>query len=314
MCVTLRGAETLDGRPLPGLEGDGPFDATALVEWADRRYLLTPGHPDLPALHDGGPASDPATDNLVGIRRWWFEHPDWMDYLTPGHPGHEDKLLERTLYLDHWEAHIPPGCRVLDLGGGIGRFTQWCLDRGCDVHLVDPDLRSLWAAVGHAGGRKGRLDVHWTTGDRLPAIEPVDVVIAAEVLCYVPDAAAVIDALRSVLKANGVLLCSVEARYGWAMGPDVAEGSLEAFFGDGIVHVDGDRWVRTFTESDVRDLLMDLDIVDLEPSHYVLSGPFEAAAGDIDVQQLREMESRLRNHPITAPLNRAWMAVARLRG
>ena len=99
------------------------------------------------------------------------------------------------------------------------------------------------------------MDVHWTTGDRLPAMDSVDVVIAAEVLCYVPDAAAVIEAVRSVLKPNGVLLCSVEARYGWAMGPDVAEGSLEAFFGDGIVHVDGDRWVRTFTEADVRDLL-----------------------------------------------------------
>ena len=72
--------------------------------------------------------------------------------------------------------------------------------------------------------------------------------------------------------------------------------------------------MRTFTEDDVRDLLSAMDIIQLDPSHYVLSGPFESAAGDIDVEQLREMESRLQNHPITAPLNRAWMAAARLRG
>ena len=55
----------------------------------------------------------------------------------------------------------------------------------------------------------------------------------------------------------------------------------------------------------------ELEILELEPSHYVLSGPFESAAGVIDLDQLRTLEERLRNHPVTAPLNRAWMATAR---
>jgi len=314
VCVSLCDAESLDGRPLPKLEGDSPYPAKSLIDWADRRYTLVPGHPDLPSLHDGAAANDPATDNLVGMRKWWFEHPDWMDFLTPGHPGHEDKLLERSLYLDHWAPLIAPGSRVLDVGGGIGRFSQWCLDQGCDVHLVDPDLRSLWAAVRHAGGREGRFDVHWTTGDGLPDVAPVDVVIAAEVLCYVPDPEAVVAAIGRVLKPDGLLLCSVEARYGWAMGPDVAEGSLPALLGDGVVHVDGDRWVKTYTEESLRHALRSMDVVDVRPSHYVLSGPFEAAAGDMSLEEIRAMEQRLRSHPVTAPLNRAWMATARPRG
>jgi SAM-dependent methyltransferase len=266
------------------------------------------------ALHDGAQASDPALDNLVGMRRWWFEHPDWMDFLTPEHPGHEDKLLERELYLDHWRAHIQPGARVLDLGGGIGRFSQWCLDRGCEVELIDPDLRSLWAAVGHAAGRPGRFDVHWSTGDTLPELPPFDVVIAAEVLCYVPDPDAVVAALKPLLKPGAVVLASVEARYGWAMGPDVAEGSLGALFGDGVVHVEGDRWVRTFTESGFKAIFSEFDLLSLEPSHYVLSGPFEAAAGELDVDTIRAFERQLRADPVTRPLNRAWMAAARWRG
>jgi SAM-dependent methyltransferase len=169
-------------------------------------------------------------------------------------------------------------------------------------------------AVRHAAGRPGRLDVHWSTGDRVPDIEPVDVVIASEVLCYVAQPVKVLKAATQCLKPGGVVLASVEARYGWAMGPDVCEGSLGALFGDGVVHVEGDRWVQTFSEDELRALLSDLEILLLEPSHYVLSGPFEAAAGDIDVETLRYFENRLKNDPITRPLNRAWMAVARMKG
>jgi len=312
--MSLRDAEPLDGYPLPELPGDPPYAAEGLSGFEGRRFLLKPGHPELMAIHDGGNPTDPALDNLVGMRRWWFEHPDWMDFLTPEHPGHEDKLLERELYLDHWATHISPGSRVMDLGGGIGRFTQWCLDRGCSVELVDPDLRSLWAAVGHAAGRAGALDVHWSTADNLPDVAPFDVVIAAELLCYVPDAEAVLSGLKRLLKPGSMLLCSVEARYGWAMGPDVAEGSLGAIFGDGVVHVEGDRWVQTYTEEMLRTLLSDFEIISIEPSHYVLSGPFEAAAGDIDIDTIRAFEKRLRADPVCLPLNRAWMAAVRWRG
>ena len=312
--MSLSNAEPLDGYPLPTLPVGPPYAAQHLHGFQDRKYLLKPGHPELVDIHDGEKPSDPALDNLVGMRRWWFEHPDWMDFLTPEHPGHEDKLLERELYLDHWSEFIGAAPRVMDLGGGIGRFTQWCLDQGCEVELVDPDLRSLWAAVNHAAGRRGALDVHWTTADKLPDLAPFDVIVAAEVLCYVPDARAVLESIKRVLKPGGVLLCSVEARYGWAMGPDVAEGSLGALFGEGIVHVEGDRWVQTYTEDGFRALLSDFEILSFEPSHYVMSGPFEAAAGDIDVDTIRAFEKRLRDDPVCKNLNRAWMAAVRWQG
>jgi len=312
--MSLSEASSLDGHPLPVLEGEPPYACEQLLAWRDRRYLLNPGHPELAAIHDGGSPSEPQLENLTGARKWWFEHPDWMDFLEEGNTGHEDKLLERTLYMDHWSAFIEPGCRVMDLGGGIGRFSQWCLNHDCEVELVDPDLRSLWAAVKHAGGAKGRFNVHWTTGDRLPDIAPVDVVIAAEVLCYVPNPHAVLSAVREVLRPGGMLLSSVEARYGWAMGPDVAEGTLGALFGDGVVHVADDRWIQTYTKQSFKDLFEGFDLEWIRPSHYVMSGPFEAAAGLADVDAIREMEKRLAADPVTAPLNRAWMAAARRHG
>ena len=100
--MSLSEASSLDGHPLPVLEGEPPYACEQLLAWRDRRYLLNPGHPELAAIHDGGSPSEPQLENLTGARKWWFEHPDWMDFLEEGNTGHEDKLLERTLYMDHW--------------------------------------------------------------------------------------------------------------------------------------------------------------------------------------------------------------------
>lgn len=242
----------------------------------------------------------------------WSSHPEWLDFLDPGAPNRADKLLERALYLHWWGPWLPRrGQRVLDLGGGVGRFTTWLMDRGCEVELVDPDLRSLWRALQHAAGRPGRLDLHWSTGERLPPLAPVDAVVAAEVLCYTEDPALVLENLRELLVPGGVLLCSVEARWGWAAALDAAAGSLEALLDDGVVHIPGDRWIRTYTEADLRELLAGWELERVVPTHYVPSGPFELAAGTLDLGRVLDLEARLRAHPITAPLSRAWLVAAR---
>mgnify|MGYP006212294213 FL=1 len=138
-------------------------------------------------------------------------------------------------------------------------------------------------------------------------------VIACEVLCYVEDPARVLRNLLSVLKPGGMLLISVEARWGWAMAADAQPGTIDSFF-TGIVHVPGDVWVRTYTEEDFRGLLAPLDIVQLLPSHYALSGPFELASGPRPLNEALALEDRLRSHPVSRPLNRAWMACARKPG
>lgn len=35
------------------------------------------------------------------------------------------------------DAHLPPKCRVLDIGGGPGRYARWLAERGCEVVLAD---------------------------------------------------------------------------------------------------------------------------------------------------------------------------------
>lgn len=238
-----------------------------------------------------------------------------MDYLDPESPNHEAKRIEREIYLRRWAPYLPASpARVLDLGAGVGRWTTWFLDRGDDVVLVEPDLRSLWRAVWASAGRAGRLDACWSTAERAPEMAPFDVVIGSELLCYAEDPEAVLARVSRWLKPGGVLLASVEARWGWAFSMDAPAGALEGWLTDGVVHIPGDRWVRTFEEDDFRALLeRALDVVLMEPSHYTYSGAFEAVSGAPDLETALALEARIAAHPRARWLNRAWAAVGRKR-
>jgi SAM-dependent methyltransferase len=233
-----------------------------------------------------------------------------MDFLAPSSPVHARKELERAIYLRDWAAFVPAGTRVLDVGGGIGRFAVWCLDRGCSVVLIEADPESLARAVAHTGGR---IEAHWTTAERMPDVDGFDVAIACELLCYVESPEPVVAGIRDRLRPGGVLLASVEARNGWVASSDAAAGSLEAWMGDGIVHVPGDRFVRTFDRASFESLMEGFDTVLLRATHYVSSGPFENAAGLLPVEEALRWEDRLAEDPRAADWNRAWTGVFRKR-
>jgi SAM-dependent methyltransferase len=160
-------------------------------------------------------------------------------------------------------------------------------------------------------GRPGRLHTWEADAAALPdGLPAVDAVIAAELLCYVAEPAAVLAGVRGRLRPGGALAFSVEARWGWALAVDAPGGQLDALFGDGLVHVPEDRFVRTFEEADVRALFAEWRLERLVPTHYLFGGPLQQVAGALDEAALAAWEDRARAHPVFAPLNRAWTGVA----
>jgi 2-polyprenyl-6-hydroxyphenyl methylase/3-demethylubiquinone-9 3-methyltransferase len=305
--VTLRDA-TFRGRPL-GLPGEPPYPAVALAPWVGKRWFLPC---DDPWVRETG---DAAHGYLDGARAGWTDHPEYMDFLDPASPVHALKRLERDLVLHHWRPYLD-AATALDVGCGIGRFTCVLLDRGASVFAVDPDLESLRRCVWHAAGRAGSLDVSWSSAHVLPAVT-VDLAIAAEVLCYVPDAAGALRAIASRVRPGGTVLLSVEARWGWAAAQDAPAGAIaEALAGDGVIALPGDRWVRTYEAADVHALLAaaGLETLALVPSHWIPDGPLEDVGAVADLEELIALEERCRVHPVWGPLNRLWLAAGKVPG
>lgn len=322
----------------PFLPPGPPYAAADLGGWVGVEFDLPPLDPRLRGLHSGGREPTPALANLAGYVEGWAEYPDYLDTLAPDSPVHDKKLLERALTLHRWrslgaldatamapEAPRAPQ-RVLDLGCGVGRFATWFLDRGDRVTLVDGDLRSLRHAVWHSAGRSGAVDAWWTTAENLPPVEetgPFDIAVLAEILNYVERPEDVVRAVGERLTPSGTVLFSVEARWGWALASDVAPGLAEGFF-DGVAHRAGDRHVACFTDLDIERIFAGWN-VRLARSHWVVSGPFEMAVGPDVVHgaardaageaaalaRLLRWEDRFEAHPVSAPLHRAWVGVAR---
>jgi 2-polyprenyl-3-methyl-5-hydroxy-6-metoxy-1,4-benzoquinol methylase len=309
--MSLREAQPVIG-DLPPLPQGPPYLCVDLDNWAGISFFLPTTDDRLIDIHNGEPAPTPPLSNLEGMVRLWREHPEWMSFLDPDSPVFEDKKIERALYIDFWDKALKDNSRVLDLGGGVGRMSMWALSKNCTVELVDPDLRSLWRAVSSSGGSLGSIDVHWSTGERMMALNlgVFDAVIACEVLNYVEDQSLTVNNILNSLKPGGTLLLSVEARWGWAMSTDVAEGSIENFFDNGIVHVPNDRYIHTHTQESLKELLKDFHLIDIQPSHYAFSGPFEMASGPRPIKDAIALEKKLRKHPISKNLNRAWMVIA----
>jgi len=265
---------------------------------------------DDPWLLDAGTAGHAY---LQASARAWEEHPDYMDFLDLGSPINDLKRAERDIYL-HWYKPWLSARRVLDIGCGIGRLTHPFLDRGATVHGVDGDPRSLERCAWHAAGRPGRLALHWTSVHRLPDIAPVDVAIACEVLCYVPDFEGALQQIVARLRPGGALLIAMEAPWGWATAEDAPASSIaEALRGAGVIDKPGDRWVRTVTEAELRASLESagLRVELLIPTHYLPDGPLERCLDlEISLEEVLAAEQACREHPVWAPLNRIWTCAA----
>lgn len=302
--MSLKSARSADGGVIE-LPGDPPYAASSLVPLVGREFTLPVGDPFVLG------AGDAAHAYVDGAKRAWDDHPDWMDFLDRESPGHWLKELERGLYLHHWRDWLGAR-RVMDVGCGIGRFTLPMLDRGADVWAVDADLAALRTLVSHAAGRRGRLDLAWTSVHALPDVT-VDVVIACEVLCYVPEVERALSAIRDRLVPGGALLVSVEARWGWAASADAPTDGIEAALGGSVVDVPGDRWVRTYEADEFHALLSEAGfrVERLVGTHWFTDGPLERVLpAEVSVDGLLAWEDRARVHPAWGHLNRAWTAVA----
>lgn len=105
----------------------------------------------------------------------------------------------------------PAGAVWADLGAGTGVFTRALaalLGPDAAIHAVDADASALRAVSAWAGGLRGGPSVTVTRGDvsRPLALPPLDGVVMANVLHFLPDQPAALSLVASYLRPGGRLV------------------------------------------------------------------------------------------------------------
>ncbi len=265
--------------------------------------------------------------NLRGMLAWWEQYPGSMDFLDPAADNHALKALQTRLYREALGASLPsPGdapLRILDAACGIGRFAVPLARDGHTVHGIDACLPSLEAAARHGAGLDG-LRLTWGDVRALDALGEAfageyDLVLAFELLCYLPDPGAVAASLASRLRPGGRLIASVEAWPG-ALLSDAAGVRIEDLpevRRTRVLAERDERWVRAGDRREAAAILRGAGLAPalVAGTHYIPDGPLAALleherVGEVAYDDaICEAELRLRADVEMGALPRAWLLV-----
>jgi ubiquinone/menaquinone biosynthesis C-methylase UbiE len=145
-----------------------------------------------------------------------FGEREWARLENPG-----DGALEFAITCHTLATHLPRGARVLDIGGGPGRYTIWLAQRGHRIVLADlsPELLAMARARIDQAGVRGMVEevVEADARDLSRwAGEAFDAVLCLGPFYHLPDpedrhqAAA---ELRRVLRPGGLVFVALMPRY-----------------------------------------------------------------------------------------------------
>ncbi len=184
----------------------------------------------------------PETDAVDPVRAYYDRRgeSEWHRLDNP-----YEGAIEQEIHRRAFEALVPPGSRVLDLGGGPGKWAIWLLQRGHRVVLGDLSPRMLQiarrelAAAGLEAEAVVELDARDLSrfGDR-----EFDVVLCLGPLYHLVEAGEREQAVREahrVLRPGGLVLATVMTRYAWALGVLLEYGSerlheVRSLLADGV--------------------------------------------------------------------------------
>lgn len=174
-------------------------------------------------------ASGMEDEDRLGPVRGYYEargESEWHRLENP-YEGVVEQELHRRAFLDL----LPPTGRVLDIGGGPGRWTIWLLQNGYRVVLGDLSPRMLEIArreLAEAGVEaEAVLELDARNLGQFPE-RSFDAALALGPFYHLVDAADRERAAREakrVLKPGGLLLATVMTRYAWLLGVLLESGS-----------------------------------------------------------------------------------------
>jgi len=309
-------------------------DITELEESGVVELRLSCESPDLKTLYerrcsiDGVYKGHPAFSNIRAYEKEWGIYPSVLNFLDKKSENYKLKNFEKEIYLDIIRPFLnkmPRYSRIIDAGGGIGRFAVHLAKMSHRIHVVDSSEIALKKALRHfLDENLANFDLHWGDAGNLSMFSDntFDAALAIELICYSDKPDKVVKELVRVTKKNGLIIISVEGKYGGMLSePNVSFDKLSSILQDDLLYIKNHLYVHYYTPVSLNRLLekCGVKIIDIFGSHYVTDGIFHRL---INIDKLDDknykkdvfkIEKLCQKDPILKNFARAWVAVGRKR-
>lgn len=270
----------------------------------------------------------PGMSNIIAYEREWGIYPSVLDFLDKESENYKLKNFEKQIYLDiirPFLKKLPKDSSIIDAGGGIGRFAIELAKMGYKVNLVDSSEIALKKALRHFQNENlANFDLHLGNAANLSMFSnnAFDAAFAIELICYsdIPDR--VVKELVRVTKKNGLMIISVEGKYGGMLSDsNVSFDKLSTIFRDGLLYIKNHLYVHYYTPESLKRLLKrcGVEVMGIFSSHYITDGIFHKLINidKLDDKNYREdmlkIEKLCQKDHVLKNLARAWVAVGRKR-
>ncbi len=262
--------------------------------------------------------------NIIAYEREWKAYPSVLDFLDKNSENYELKNFEKEIYLDIIQPFLnrmPKSSTIIDAGGGIGRFAIHLAKERHNVHLVDSSKTALKKALRHFRDEcLTGFNLYLTDAANLSMFPDniFDAALAIELICYSDKPKKVLKELVRVTKKKGLIIVSVEGKYGGMLSDSSASlGKVPGIMRNNFLYIKNHLYVHYYTPTSLKKLLEEngIKIMGIFGSHYIADGIFHKL---IDIEKLGDenykkeivrLERLCRRDPILNNFARAWVAV-----
>lgn len=142
---------------------------------------------------------------------WWNPNGKFkpLHMLNPCRLDYITRQIAAEFERDLTKPNPFKGLRILDIGCGGGLLSEPMARLGADVVGADAAPRNIPVAQVHAATSGLNIDYRHTTAEDMAAAgEQFDVILNMEVVEHVADPLAYLTACQSLLKSQGLMICS----------------------------------------------------------------------------------------------------------
>jgi len=175
------------------------------------KTITTINDKNLRKLYNTGQLSRKDFSNILGYESEWINNTINMGFTKKKSTFYFIKKIQTKIYLTLIKKYINPTrkLKILDFGGGIGRFIPFFINKDCHYDFVESCKTNIDFAFRNTN-KNSKINFYWQTLESFKSNIKYDLILAPEIICYHKAPVLLIKQLRNLLTPTGIIFFSVE--------------------------------------------------------------------------------------------------------